>query len=364
MSSLLHPSAFLPSEMLTTIRKHAAQAEESRQLHEEQMKLIYARKLFKMFVPARYGGLALALPDVLRTEEALAWADGSTAWVVTLCSGAGWFVGFLDPGLAKQVFQDEKVCLAGSGAPTGTAEIVSDGFIINGEWKYASGSLHATVFTANCRMMKEGVALRDEQGEHQIKSFLFFKDEVSLQKSWNSMGMVATASHSFAIKERRVPSNRAFVIDKKGVILTDPVYQYPFLQLAETTLAVNLSGMAQRFLDLAGVIFDERTGKDQLPSKNIAKLLEQSQSALRSCRREFYDAVEASWSVCESDSEIPAHLLERVSDMSYQLYLASLSEVHKLYRYSGLRAADVREEINRVWRNLYTASQHSLFSGR
>lgn len=349
---------------MTTIRKHAAHAEEFRQLHEEQLKLIYARKLFKMFVPTRYGGLALALPDVLRTEEALAWADGSTAWVVTLCSGAGWFVGFLNPDLAKQVFQDDKVCLAGSGAPTGTAEIVSDGFIINGEWKYASGSLHATMFTANCRMMKEGVALRDDQGEHQIKSFLFFKNEVSLQRNWSSMGMVATASHSFVIKDLAVPANRLFVIDKKHVVLTDSVYRYPFLQLAEATLAVNLSGMAQRFLDLAEVIFNERIGKDQLTSKNIAKLLEQSQSALQSCRREFYDVVEGSWSVCESDSEIPAHVLERVSDTSYQLYLASLSEVDKLYRYTGLRAADLREEINRVWRNLHTASQHSLFSGR
>lgn len=364
MSQVLHPSAFLPTHILDTIREHAAEAEERQQLHEEQLKVIYAGGCFKMFVPTRHGGLGLTLPDVLRAEEALAWADGSTGWVVTLCSGAGWFVGFLDPDLAKQIFADEKVCLAGSGAPTGTAEIADGGFIINGEWKYASGSLQATMFTANCRITKDGLPLCDAQGKPQIKSFLFFRNEVSLQKNWNGMGMIATASHSFVIKDLAVPSNRSFVIDGKHAVLTDPVYRYPFLQLAEATLAVNLAGMAQRFLDLAQVIFAERIAKGQSPSKDITNVPELSQAALQASRNEFYAAVENSWLLCESGGEISDHLLERVSDTSYQLYLTSLSEVNKLYRYSGLKAADMREEINRVWRNLHTASQHSLFSMR
>ena len=360
MPDIPHPCAFLPPALLTTIRSHAAEAEEHRQLHEEQLKLIYTERWFKMFLPAKYGGREHTLPQALKIEEALAFADGSTAWVATLCSGAGWFVGFLDPQLSDEIFLDDKVCLAGSGAATGTADVVNGGYIINGEWKYASGSLHATMFTANCRLIKDGVAVSDDEGRPKIMSFIFFREEVSLQENWNSMGIIATASHGFLIKDLVVPANRAFLIDKKHAILINPIYQYPFLQLAEATLVVNLSGMAQQFLDMAKVIFAERTTR--YPAGiNLMKLYDRSQGVLQACRNEFYRSVEQSWAVCESGGEIPHHILEEVSETSYKLYLACLSEVDTLYRYSGMSAANPKTEINRVWRNIHTASQHSLF---
>src|SRR5688572_7470745 len=86
------------------LRDHAAEAENLRQLHKEQLDVIYRERWFRMFVPVSLGGPGLPLPDVLRTEEGIAFADGSTAWVVTLCSGAGWFAGFLDPHLAREIF--------------------------------------------------------------------------------------------------------------------------------------------------------------------------------------------------------------------------------------------------------------------
>jgi indole-3-acetate monooxygenase len=364
MSESPHPSEFLPETILTAVRKHAAEAESRRQIHEEQLKLIYNERWFKMFVPRSFGGLELGFPEALRTEEALAWADGSTAWVVTLCGGAGWFIGFLHPDLTKEIFLDEKVCIAGSGAPTGTAEIAESGYIVNGGWKYASGSLQASMFTANCRITKGGVPLSDNDGTPRIRSFIFYRREVSIQKTWSSMGMAATASESFMIKNLFVPSIRSFLIDCKHPTLANPVYRYPFQQLAEATLVVNLSGMAQRFLDLARANFAERMANDLTVTKDLLKIHNRSQVALRASRNEFYEVVEESWSLCESNAEIAGHILEKVSDASFKLYLTSLSEVSGLYRYAGLTAANLQSEINRVWRNIHTASQHSLFSRR
>ena len=98
MPDIPHPSAFLPPALLTTVRSYAAEAEEHRRLHEEQLKLIYRERWFKMFVPGKYGGREHTLPEALKIEEALAFTDGSTGWVVTLCGGAGWFVGRGYPG--------------------------------------------------------------------------------------------------------------------------------------------------------------------------------------------------------------------------------------------------------------------------
>jgi alkylation response protein AidB-like acyl-CoA dehydrogenase len=361
---ILHPSTFLPTTILAAIRSYAAEAEQKKQLHEVQLKLIHNERWFKMFVPSSYGGLGFSLPKVLKTEEALAWADGSTAWVVTLCSGAGWFIGFLPQEISNVVFFNDEVCLAGSGAPSGTADVRNDGYIINGVWKYASGALHATVFTANCLISKDGIPVLDNKGKPQVKAFVFFPDEVVVQSNWSSMGMIATGSHGFAITDRFVPSKRAFHIDSRHATLSDPIYQYPFMQLAEATLAANLSGMAQQFVDLCRTIFAGRMVHDQTPEKDLLKLLEESHGILQECRTEFYQAVEESWSICKTGHKISAPVLRKVSDTSYKLYLSSLSQVNALYRYAGLLAANPQMEINRVWRNIHTASQHALFSMR
>jgi indole-3-acetate monooxygenase len=305
------------------------------------------------------GGLEHSLPDVLRIEEALAWTDGSAAWVVTLCSGAGWFVGFLDSSVVEEIVSNPRACIAGSGASTGTASIAGDGYIINGEWKYASGAVYATMLTANCVITKDGHPIVNDDGTPLIRAFIFRKSEVELEKSWSSMGMVATGSHTFKIQNLYVPSTRSFEIDARNARITLPVYQYPFLQLAETTLAVNFSGLAQQFIDLCEEIFRRRShaGKTAAWHHHAGAV-----HTLLQARTDFYNAVDASWSYCSGMAPIPDVVLEKVSDTSRALYRTSLTLVSNLYPFAGMAAADPRTEVNRVWRNLFTASQHTLFS--
>ena len=362
MSTVPHPATFIDATILGSLRAHAAEAEQLRHLHPAQLQRIYQERWFRMFVPSGYGGLQLSLPQVVRTEEALAWADGSTAWVVTLCSGAGWFAGFLNQDVVSKLFSDEKLCLAGSGAATGRAEVTDRGYVIEGEWKYASGALHATAFTANCVLTRQGVTLTDDAGKPRIKAFLFLPEEVALKKNWSSMGMVATASHGFSVTGTFVPENRSFVIDARHATLPDAVYRFPFLQLAEATLVVNISGMAQRFLDLIRETFQVRMDNQISSGINLHSLCEASHLRFQSARFRFYQALEEAWLLCQRAEEIPSRVLVEVSVSSHELYLTSLTEVQQLYRYGGLAVADPRSEINRVWRNLHTASQHSLFS--
>ena len=294
----------------------------------------------------------MALPDILKLEESLAWVDGSTAWVVTLCAGAAWFVGFLDTALANELFADERVFIAGSGMTTGTAEKTNEGFVVNGFWKYASGVLHATHLTANCVITKNGKPVL-EKGKPSVRAFVFKKNEVIIHNTWNSMGMVATASHSFEIKNLFVPTQSQFQINSKASVIDQPVFHYPFLQLAETTLTVNLSGMALRFIDLC---------EELLKSKpSASKKIREAKTKLNGQRKKFYEAAEASWKTCASKKTIPKSILNQVSNESHTLAACSRQTANNLFPHCGLTAADSATEINRVWRNLHTAGQHSLF---
>lgn len=359
-----HPASFLPNEILSEIRKHGAEAEVMKTLHPRQLKIIYDQRWFRMFIPLSQGGLQKTLPEVLRIEEALAWADGSTAWVVTLCSGAGWFYGFLRPRVSKQIFSTDNVCIAGSGAPSGTAAIEGDGFRINGTWKYASGALHATMFTANCVIIKDGTPLLNDDGKPIVKAFIVPKHDVTIEENWHSMGMIATASHGFLIRDLYVKAESAFEISPEHVTDSSPVYRYPFLPLAEATLAVNYSGMTQQFLDLCEPIFQTRLNLNPSVADDIIQKYAGAKNKLQGCRSLFYEHVTLSWQGCEDMTITQDELYKNVSKTSYQLYQICFEIMSTLYRYTGLSGANQNNEINRVWRNFHTASQHTLFSLR
>lgn len=299
-----HPRDFIPKILADEIRSTAFDAEQQRKLHDKQLTIIQQQNLFNLYVPKEHGGLELSLPEILRIEEGLSWADGSTAWVVTLCSGAAWFVGFLDPALSKEIFQNDKVCFAGSGAVTGIANRTEKGYELNGYWQYATGSLLATVFTVNCLVKENGIQQYGDDGSPMVHSFVLKKGEVQVNATWSSMGMIATGSHSLEVKNILVPLNRSFVIHPSRAILNTPVFQYPFLQLAETTLAVNISGMACRFLDLAEEIFSKRTDQ-ALIQKSF-----ESRRMLNQVRSDFFHTAEGSWEKLISTASIPVSILK------------------------------------------------------
>lgn len=346
------------------ILKLAAQSEELGELHPDILEIAYEQEWFKLYVPVAYGGPGKKLPEILRLEEDLAYVDGSTAWTVTLCSGAGWFAGFLNEELAKEVFADRKVCFAGSGAVGGTAQKTDNGYRINGHWKYASGALHATIFTANCVLQDQnGNDVLDEQGQQVIKSFILKRDEVEIQSGWSYFGLVATGSHAFDVHHIVVPANRSFKINEPKV--ADEGFDYPFLQLAETTLAVNSLGMAKRFLDLVNDSFFNRSGFKRYSPEQVVFFQEE----LARCKRnlaitkaDFYKAFDTSWQQLIRKNTIDVSLLGEVSKLSRELAHQSRIVVDTLYPYAGLEAAKRETELNRVWRDIHTASQHALLT--
>lgn len=359
MRDILHPSKYISDLHVAAIRNSAAVAEQLGMLTAEQLTVVHKEKWFSLLVPEAYKGRQITLPELARLQEAISWTDGSAGWVVTLCSGAGWFGGFIDPEAAKEIFATENVCLAGSGAASGTAEQTADGYLLNGTWNYASGAHHATHFTANCIMKRNGTNVLDDNGQPLILPFVVDKQDVTLLPTWKYMGMVATGSHSFEMKDVQVQANRCFKIDAQHAEVTGKLYQYPFMQLAEATLAVNLSGMALHFVDLCRDIFDERQGHPRIkPSQNelMKQTLLDKTEELNLARMALFAAVDASW------EETTDSNLKEVSRTSRILAAKGREVVAALYPYCGLKAAAIDSEVNRVWRDLHTAGQHSLLT--
>ncbi|REG94573.1 acyl-CoA dehydrogenase family protein [Algoriphagus antarcticus] len=341
----------------------ATKAEELGCLPDEWLSEVYSEKLFKLFVPTDLGGLGCTLPEALEIEEKLAKLDGSLGWTVTLCAGAAWFVGFMDKSLRKDIFPDEKLCLAGSGFVGGKADKIGETYLISGSWTYASGALHATHLTANCEILEDGKALLDKKGKPVIKAFVLDRKDVEILDGWNYMGMIATGSHAFRCKNISVPLNRCFEILPKKAQLTAPVYQYPFLQFAEATLAANILGISTHLIELIEQSFWKRHEYRKYDKKHLnyfQELLSKQNRKLQKLRDEFYHQVNSSWAELEENGRISDSHLNKISKISRKLTQNCREINGKLYPFSGLEAAKTHTELNRVWRDFNTVGQHAL----
>lgn len=315
----------------------------------DQQALIHEQGWLKMLAPRVAGGAELPLPQVVRLEEAIAEADGSTGWVVTLCAGAGWFAGFLPPQTAYEIVNTPNVCLAGSGAPTGFADKDGDYYRIAGRWDIASGAPIATHFTLN--------AIVRGEGEEHVRAFVVPASQVIVEPTWRSFGMKGTASHSYRVDGARVPASQGFIIDPAHATAPGPLYRFPFMLLAWVTLAANLSGMARHFLHLAG----EGIAARRQPPASAQDALAQASVALEGARERMYALLDQAWAQVEGGANVAASLERDLREASMALVIATRRSFGDIYPYCGLRAAQEHSVINRVWRDFHTASQHALF---
>lgn len=364
-SSMTSPAlSALPERDARRIERHAASADAAGFLHPVQQALLHRRGWLKMLAPRASGGSEMPLPDVVRLEEAVASVDGSMGWVLTLCAGAGWFTGFLPPELASSIVGTRRVCLGGSGAPTGYADREGDGYRITGRWDYASGAPMATHFTLNAVLRENGQPLLDEYGAPRIRAFLVPTAQVEIVASWGSIGMRASASHSYRIDAQWVSKGHGFTISPEAATAHGPLYRYPFYSLAFVTLTANVAGMASHFMQLARTCISHRRhavkNMPLLEVPAVAALLQEKAQAIAAARTRFYDVLDRSWALVAAGSALSPQDMLSVQECSLALVAASRAAVNQLYPYCGLYAAHKDNAINRVWRDFHTASQHSL----
>ncbi len=318
-----------------------------------------------MLAPRALGGAELPLPAVVRLEEQLAAVDGSTAWVVTLCAGAGWFAGFMPPAFASDIIGTQRVCVAGSGAPSGFADVEGDGFRLSGRWDYASGAPMATHFTLNAILREHGQVLTDSRGAPRIRAFIVPAKQVEFLPSWGSIGLRATASHSYRISGQWVSKDHGFDIDAARATAPGPLYRFPFLGLAFVTLAANVAGMAIHFLQLARPMIaarrHARSGSLLGDSAPVMDQLLAIETAVMAARTHFYALLDRTWALVAEGKPVSAEQALALQSASLDLANTARRAVDELYPYCGLQAAREGAVINRVWRDLHTATQHALF---
>jgi len=340
--------------------KEAPIAETQGKLTSAQLFVIYKYNWFHLLIPKSLGGEEMPLPQFARFMEYLAAIDGSFAWNVNLGAGANMFAGFMEQTTASKIFSSKKTCVAGSGAVGGTATAKDGGFIINGHWKYASGSAHANYFSLN--------AFLADGEDNEYASFLVPAAEVELLNNWNVFGMKATSSCEFKVNNTWVPSSYMFDLQKPSSTINSTLYKFPFMLLAEINMLVMITGLAIHFYEK--VI--EQAKEKVLTNKNESLLLfehpifrealNKNEFSFFESRRITFSLLNELWREVADEKKITKELSSSFSKSVSDTADSARKLVDALYPFAGMKVVFENTEISRIYRDFKVASQHALLS--
>ncbi|WP_040007109.1 acyl-CoA dehydrogenase family protein [Fibrisoma limi] len=350
---------FFNPELVTLVRNQSLNAERTGTPSAEVQQAMTKLGLFKLFVPEQLGGLLMPLPDAIRLFEEAAYIDGSFGWLTSIGAGGGYFSAFYESAIANQLFSPTEAVVAGSGHPTGTARRVENGYLVTGRWTYCSGSVYATLFTASCR-------IADETGQqpNSIRAFTFRPEQVTILPDWNAFGLKATNSHTIIVADAFVPDKLVFDLSRPPIAGFGPIFSYPFLPFAEASFAAVCIGIGRHFLDEASQLAKQAktSWAATKPERYqyVQAQIDQQKSTLEACTSAFYEALDASWALTAAGQTVSEDLSQKVGALSRGVTMAAVSGAQQLFPHLGMAVVDESTAINRAWRDLHTASQHTL----
>lgn len=330
---------FFTASDATLIKKESLKAEQLGCLTDAQLRLARDKKFFHCAVPNELGGGMLSLARQMKLFEEASRIDGSFGWTLTLGAGAGLFAAFMNPEFAREVYESRNAFITGSGYPAGTARPAKNKYVINGKWKYASGSPFATLFTASC-MIQTG-----ESENPEIRAMAFYPKEVKSPDTWNSYGLKATASHDFEVNDVTIPAERSFIMKPQPAYENYTLYRYPFMPYASASLASSMYGITLGFMDEAQNV----TRSDTWPAHSLDEFSEK-----------LHQSVHVLWNRIGKGEKPGNEYIHSVNRAAKTLAEHCRQMALKYYIESGMSVLEQNAPINRYWRDLMTAGQHIM----
>ncbi len=233
-------------ELVPVLRANAAWTEEHRRLHEETIEALADAGIFRMRVPARYGGYESDTQTLVDVGAELGRGDGSASWVASVYWIPGWMAGLFPDEVQDEVFSTPDVRVCGTLSPSGTAIPQRDGgVVLNGRWGFISGALHSH--------WQEIIAIRvPEDGQPEPIMALVPIKELEIVDDWHVAGLRGTGSVTTVARDVFVPAERVLSL---GAVLAgqyasernaaSPMFRAPLLGVASASAVGTVLGLAR-----------------------------------------------------------------------------------------------------------------------
>ncbi|WP_438315291.1 acyl-CoA dehydrogenase [Sporosarcina sp. FA9] len=342
--------------ILEDVKAQGALIEKLGTLPDELLQFAYDEKLFKCFVPVELGGKMLELPEAVRVFQEVSALDGSFGWLVAIGSGGNAFVPNFKEQTCIELFSPKEAVIAGSAHSTAIAVKVDGGYRVTGEWRYCSGASYASMFTANSKL----------EGTEDIVTCIFTPDQVDVIKDWDAFGLKGTGSHTIRVENAFVPIERTFDLMKHANEFGSFVHTFPFVQFSQSSFAAVSLGIGQGFFEEARRILESSKDRWSIGEDNkyeaITAVLDKELLKYHQIETVFYSKLEELWETHKGGNVLKDADLNNFSMVCKEAAETTIGCANHLFRHFGMEAVMESSPLNRIWRNLHTASQHTFLT--
>jgi alkylation response protein AidB-like acyl-CoA dehydrogenase len=295
------------------IRAHADSAEDERSPSPAVVAAMTDAGLFRLGTPAVYGGAEADPLTIIEVIEAVAEADGATAWTLMVGLEAGLIIAAMQPSAASALTDRHPgLVMCGSFAPAGRAFAADGGLVVSGRWPYASGCTVADYFCGGCLIVDgDGRPQRTADGAPIVRQVIVPRADYVVDDTWRAAGLTATGSHDVAVTKAFVSNDHVIDIYGDGMQVDAAPYRLELpVRLSFSKVGV-ATGIARHALTLFGAIAagkipqGSRTPLRDSPGAQLA--LAEAEARLRSGRAFVLEIVGTIWDATLNDREITAH---------------------------------------------------------
>jgi len=238
-------------ELRPMLEANGAKGEADRRVTQESIDALEAIGAFRVTQPKKYGGFQGLSQDHVDVARAVGRGDGGTGWITALINMAGWLTALLPEQAQDEVWgEDPNAKVTVILATNGKTRRVPGGYIVSGEWSYASGSWHA-------EWSFLGAELVDEDGNFDDAAQLLIpKTDLGYKDTWYVAGMRSSGSNTWTADEVFVPDHRvlrgtpAILGEYPGTTADTPaVYRAGWIPWLNVILAGAQLGIGRAVLD-------------------------------------------------------------------------------------------------------------------
>jgi 3-hydroxy-9,10-secoandrosta-1,3,5(10)-triene-9,17-dione monooxygenase len=349
------------------LRDNTDRAECESRLTAEVTDALRAAGLFRLGVPHAVGGSEVDPATCIEVVSEVAVACPSSAWIVALSYGVQHIGASFGDTVRREMWGDDPdVAMCGSFTGLGlTATRTEGGQIVSGRWPSSSGCYQAGWSAV-------GVPILDENDVPVDRALAIVPlDALSIEDTWDMVGMRGTGSHTLVAERIFVPDHRIrrFAdIAEEAAPTTEPLYRIPTGALT-LALVAPLHGIARSVFAQTMELVDG--GKPLAMS--VYRRLADSPS-VQSTLADAVNLIDSAWLHMTRSADFLAataaagerpDMVERTrARMDAAHATRCLSDaVQLLLTVSGASSLSRTKVIQRYWRDLETAARHPALNG-
>jgi len=352
------------AELVPEIAARGPEVEERRAIPVDLFDALVATGCFGAHLPTTHGGLALPLPEVNSIIEMIARADGSLGWVTMIAISTPPAVALFSKDCFDEVYASgPNPYLRGALAPKGMATPVDGGYLVNGQWPFASGGPQPRYVMGTCVVCDNGEPRRTPLGLPEMLQAMMPAAEVEFLDTWHVAGLRGTDSCDFIAHDLFVPQQSTTNVFTATPCADIPLARVPLRVVFATAHGALAVGIAHGALDDIGTVAATKRPAMN-PTKRLAAdtvfqhTLGEQAIRLQAARALLNHHSELVWTAATTGHDLTAAEILAARSMAAYVTNLCVGVIDTAYTLAGSTSLYDTSSLQRRLRDIHAATQH------